>query len=222
MKSNLHRAFTLVELLVVIAIIATLAGILFPVFAQAQEKARSTSCLSNLRQIGTALHLYTADYDETFPQEKIHGTWSQQLRPYADSQDVFRCPSVSLSIFPRWSSLISEGYALGYAYNFRLQVEPYGCPIIVRENDIRWPATTVAFCEIGIRRIQGDGIGTTDGVDRPQDDSDPTYIGGPGGRRHSGGSHYVFLDGHVKWERPEAILPASLSPRTTEAASFSW
>src|SRR5690348_6369695 len=64
-----RRAFTLIELLVVIAIIAVLASILFPVFSQAREKARSISCLSNCRQIGTALYMYIEDYDEKYPQE---------------------------------------------------------------------------------------------------------------------------------------------------------
>ena len=61
--------FTLIELLVVIAVIAILAAILFPVFAQAREKARSTACLSNMRQIGTAVTMYIQDYDERYPQE---------------------------------------------------------------------------------------------------------------------------------------------------------
>jgi prepilin-type N-terminal cleavage/methylation domain-containing protein/prepilin-type processing-associated H-X9-DG protein len=63
-----RRAFTLIELLVVIAIIAILAAILFPVFAQAREKARQTSCLSNIKQIGTAMMMYVQDYDETYPR----------------------------------------------------------------------------------------------------------------------------------------------------------
>lgn len=63
-----NSAFTLIELLVVIAIIAILAAILFPVFAQAREKARSISCLSNLKQVGTAVNMYVQDYDETFPK----------------------------------------------------------------------------------------------------------------------------------------------------------
>jgi prepilin-type N-terminal cleavage/methylation domain-containing protein/prepilin-type processing-associated H-X9-DG protein len=64
-----YRGFTLIELLVVIAIIAVLAAILFPVFAQAREKARAISCLSNEKQIGLALLQYVQDYDETYPQE---------------------------------------------------------------------------------------------------------------------------------------------------------
>ena len=62
-----QRAFTLIELLVVIAIIAILAAILFPVFAQAREKARAISCLSNLKQAGLGYAIYTQDYDETTP-----------------------------------------------------------------------------------------------------------------------------------------------------------
>ncbi len=61
------RAFTLIELLVVIAIIAILAAILFPVFAQAREKARQATCLSNLKQVGLGVLMYTQDYDEAFP-----------------------------------------------------------------------------------------------------------------------------------------------------------
>src|SRR5687768_4270631 len=69
MRFNQRRrpGFTLIELLVVIAIIAILAAILFPVFAQAREAARKTSCVSNLRQIGVGILMYSQDYDEEFP-----------------------------------------------------------------------------------------------------------------------------------------------------------
>ena len=67
MLLKFKHGFTLIELLVVIAIIAILAAILFPVFAQAREKARQTSCLSNLKQLGTAFTLYEDDWEETLP-----------------------------------------------------------------------------------------------------------------------------------------------------------
>ncbi len=75
------HGFTLIELLVVIAIIAILASILFPVFAQVREKARQTSCLSNQKQLGTAILMYTQDFDETLPLAygTVNGLW-QSLR----------------------------------------------------------------------------------------------------------------------------------------------
>jgi len=72
----LHRGFTLIELLVVIAIIAILAAILFPVFAQARDKARQAMCQSNLKQLGTAFAMYAADYDGVFPSPGGTFQWS--------------------------------------------------------------------------------------------------------------------------------------------------
>jgi prepilin-type N-terminal cleavage/methylation domain-containing protein/prepilin-type processing-associated H-X9-DG protein len=94
-----HRsAFTLIELLVVIAIIAILAAILFPVFAQAREKARQTACLSNSKQMGTAIMMYVQDYDERLPLGAHNFTnpgtrWSSLIQPYIKNRDVFVCPS---------------------------------------------------------------------------------------------------------------------------------
>ncbi len=106
-----HRrttGFTLIELLVVIAIIAILAAILFPVFAQAREKARATSCLSNSKQIGLAINMYVQDYDETYPQAYYYKNntsttngsssggyvnWTATTAPYIKSANIFVCPS---------------------------------------------------------------------------------------------------------------------------------
>ncbi|HEY3328622.1 MAG TPA: DUF1559 domain-containing protein [Capsulimonadaceae bacterium] len=94
-KSN--KAFTLIELLVVIAIIAILAAILFPVFAKAREKARQTSCTSDVKQLGLAFLQYQQDYDELWPGgANIYHTgngWAGQVYPYVKSLGVFVCPS---------------------------------------------------------------------------------------------------------------------------------
>ena len=106
MKKSI-KAFTLIELLVVIAIIAILAAILFPVFAKAREKARQTTCLSNLKQIGLGIMQYTQDYDEHFPCVRMNSTanwgggnayeWRWEINPYVKSVQVFACPSNSAS-----------------------------------------------------------------------------------------------------------------------------
>jgi len=78
-----RKGFTLIELLVVIAIIAILAAILFPVFAQAREKARQISCLSNLKQLGLGIAMYTQDYDENMPWAfSAQGGWYNIVDPY--------------------------------------------------------------------------------------------------------------------------------------------
>jgi prepilin-type N-terminal cleavage/methylation domain-containing protein/prepilin-type processing-associated H-X9-DG protein len=103
-RTSLREGFTLIELLVVIAIIAILAAILFPVFARAREQARKTACLSNMKQIGTALHMYAQDYDETFPlrygdgaawdfENGFQRSWKNMLNVYIKNRQVFQCPS---------------------------------------------------------------------------------------------------------------------------------
>jgi prepilin-type N-terminal cleavage/methylation domain-containing protein len=99
-----HRSgFTLIELLVVIAIIAILAAILFPVFAQAREKARAISCVSNLKQLGLAYRMYMEDYDEMVvpDYEYVGGCCSNLLwypdimYPYVKNAGIFVCPDRS-------------------------------------------------------------------------------------------------------------------------------
>jgi prepilin-type N-terminal cleavage/methylation domain-containing protein/prepilin-type processing-associated H-X9-DG protein len=101
-KHGHRRGFTLIELLVVIAVIAILAAILFPVFAQAREKARQTSCLSNVKQMATAMMMYTQDNDEVFPPVLginptdvwiYEASWMKRLEPYSKNLPLFTCPS---------------------------------------------------------------------------------------------------------------------------------
>jgi prepilin-type N-terminal cleavage/methylation domain-containing protein len=116
--------FTLIELLVVIAIIAILAAILFPVFAQAREKARQISCLSNEKQIGLAFMQYVQDYDETYPHQQFYNQvskqwtfWEAVLTPYIKARDVFRCPSNPYGSVNWLSSFDGQNFAISYAYN---------------------------------------------------------------------------------------------------------
>lgn len=119
--SRTHRAFTLIELLVVIAIIAILAAILFPVFAQAREKARQTSCLSNQRQMSLGILMYAQDYDESFPfgldaEWKIG--WPVYAQPYARNYGIFRCPSDSNLAFGfSWIDASWAGITVSYGAN---------------------------------------------------------------------------------------------------------
>jgi len=127
--------FTLVELLVVVAIIALLAGILFPVFAQAREKARQTYCLSNLRQMSTAMLFYTEDHDGFYPPAvgrigrrpvDEDASWMHFLSPYLKSESVF----IDLSSGAPHDPLRNYGYApsiqaMGYD-SISLIVDPWG------------------------------------------------------------------------------------------------
>jgi prepilin-type N-terminal cleavage/methylation domain-containing protein/prepilin-type processing-associated H-X9-DG protein len=91
----MKRGFTLIELLVVIAIIAILAAILFPVFAQAREQARKTTCLSNLKQIDLSVQMYVQDYDEVFPTSSSNGMVGEPTylcQPYIKNYAILFCP----------------------------------------------------------------------------------------------------------------------------------
>jgi prepilin-type N-terminal cleavage/methylation domain-containing protein/prepilin-type processing-associated H-X9-DG protein len=156
---NRRTGFTLIELLVVIAIIAILAAILFPVFAQAREKARTASCLSNQKQIGLAFLMYSQDYDELFPLRTpapgFEQTWTTQppdaragnievrsaywiasTQPYTKNYQVWKCPSTPdvdfLNAGP-YLKTVSNSYHFNSMLGAVAQaavVQPASCPLI--------------------------------------------------------------------------------------------
>src|SRR3569833_2726288 len=121
--------FTLIELLVVIAIIAILAAILFPVFAQAREKARQISCVSNLKQVGLGVLQYVQDNDEHYPMGVDQNwdwqtTWPFVTQPYIKSTDVYRCPDDSAKTAGDWWGSGQQHTALSYAGNGYTEQNP--------------------------------------------------------------------------------------------------
>ena len=95
MRTDVRRGFTLIELLVVIAVIAILASILFPVFAKATAKAKQTACLSNVRQLTTALLMFTQDNKNTYPTvdpSDLTKSWAGQLESFVGNRKIYRCP----------------------------------------------------------------------------------------------------------------------------------
>lgn len=126
MKNRSGRAFTLIELLVVISIISVLSGILFPVFAKARDRAKATSCLSNMKQIGYALAAYASDYDDIYPPERNtnftpYHTWKDAIQPGIRNLEVWVCSS-NVHAWDSGSASPQKGDETGrfprsYAYN---------------------------------------------------------------------------------------------------------
>jgi prepilin-type N-terminal cleavage/methylation domain-containing protein/prepilin-type processing-associated H-X9-DG protein len=154
--------FTLIELLVVIAIIAILAAILFPVFAQAREKARQAACLSNTKQMSLGIMQYVNDYDETLPVQgdnaQLRGRWFFQIYPYVKNLDVFTCPNVPENRLTQNGLKVNSPDAnSGYGWNAALRGDPNspggaaaatasGIPLAA----IRKPADTIIVGDTGI------------------------------------------------------------------------
>lgn len=210
-KRKPASGFTLIELLVVIAIIAILAAILFPVFAQAREKARAISCLSNVKQCGMGYAMYVQDYDEVSPCMGFGREWWTNIYPYVKSLDLFYCPDRNepgaTSNTPLNAGTTYTLYKLsGFGYNWG-PIGWRGGGLLERQQPdvqrgtstylpgkslaaIQFPAAMFAFGDTYDTPRQTVGIGFA---------GDHWTGSGNASLRHSGGHfNYAFVDGHAK------------------------
>jgi prepilin-type N-terminal cleavage/methylation domain-containing protein/prepilin-type processing-associated H-X9-DG protein len=197
----MHRArkpaFTLIELLVVIAIIAILAAILFPVFAQAREKARQATCISNLKQMGGAFAMYVQDYDNTFPLVAYWvGAvgkpplvyWDDAIQPYAKNVTFMLCPSWSMDLAGYGTIVNKTSYAI--------DSDNYGYPPLVpREAQVTRPVDTILVFEPKTGGPWGAACRKNSAKDgwTPYD-------------RHNEQTNLLFFDYHVKSRRVAQIV----------------
>ena len=267
MLSNINRVekgFTLIELLVVIAIIAILAAILFPVFAQAREKARQASCLSNVKQMGTAVMMYVQDYDETFPYNDPYWddfggrgckaaiglttpsgvvrqaascfVWDLQIYPYVKSAQVYLCPSdpnngkdwfggtdaERVTDTGPWHKQFRKSYGILEDTYLRDSKYTSGALTIAAVN---FPADTYYIADVNsnfstFNAGYADGLGGwTQGFNRMRYSQTCAAVYDGGGwldvvngktatdacARHGGGNNIVYMDGHAKYSRWNAL-----------------
>ncbi|HZT41032.1 MAG TPA: prepilin-type N-terminal cleavage/methylation domain-containing protein [Chthonomonadaceae bacterium] len=206
-----ERGFTLIELLVVIAIIAILAAILFPVFAQAREKARATSCLSNIKQVMLGEMMYVQDYDDvhswTWGWSPQWIPWHQAVDPYIKNKQIWKCPDDAWSRGQDAANPSQPAIPVTYSQNFRWPQSDWGwssnsysylmSPAASAEATIPAPATTIFVAERPNWYHQWSEGWATEVF---WDYSEFNMQGG-GATEHSLGSNYALCDGHAKWMR---------------------
>jgi prepilin-type N-terminal cleavage/methylation domain-containing protein/prepilin-type processing-associated H-X9-DG protein len=198
-----RRGFTLIELLVVIAIIAILAAILFPVFAKAREKARQTSCLSNVKQITLGALMYAGDYDEClfghiqgtrntfYPPAGLFLNWPQQVYPYVKNQQLFTCPSNPAGLWVYHPT--TRDYYFGYGMNYWMTYYYYYATGAF--SYIKTPAETIWFTDCDYYVVYPTYYLYTYPTNTTYGQSGVARLQ----LRHNDGVNVSFVDGHAKW-----------------------
>lgn len=213
---SILNAFTLIELLIVIAIVALLAAILFPVFAQVREKARQTTCASNLHQLGLALKMYADNYDDTwtastYPNALGVGSdryWNDAIFSYVKNRRVYYCPS-DPDAAERETSYSWPFPHLAYRYPLPGAALPAGASLESFRPELYFsqPADVMALVD-GIFRWPGIGYifsqyvycsANTNGGHIPAARAKGSSPFGNIAPVHAGGANILFLDGHVGW-----------------------
>ncbi len=244
-----RTGFTLIELLVVIAIIAILAAILFPVFARAREKARQSSCTSNLKQLGTAMMMYVQDYDEVLP-DLLMGrdsspnsadwyAWTAVIMPYVSNGQVFVCPSARgwTKSTPGASGAIQGGYGavrevLGYNGSLGYADDPAGWGTDTNKDapghgqpiaEMEAPAEVIVIVDATYWNCQRSFWERTDNVKTPTPELARKYNGAyyTVDSRHNGQANAAFADGHVK-SLPQGIQACPRAHSNVMAGAGPW
>ncbi len=230
-RISCRHGFTLIELLVVIAIIAVLAAILFPVFAQAREKARQASCTSNLRQVGVAFAMYAQDYDDRLPDRRdlkttLPGgfrpwtTWPPSdpragwaaitLEPYTKNNGIWSCPSLKgspVGTTIQAAQVISDApnapQTRYWLWRFDRPNEPIPLTNGWGKTEQQLVSDLAAANDPTIVPRQPTGVAEVEvAVDPYFPRTIPSAPANVKGRAvHMGGRNRLFLDGHVKYLR---------------------